>query len=95
MHEARHTYQFSQAAIAGKDQDHDYLVNSVYGVVPSNTVLDSTDTRVVCNNSSAPNPYVENRAYHGDSIVDSFRNPDYASYALEEDAYVFASNNEQ
>ncbi len=93
LHEARHSYQGAQSAIPGKDQDQDFLVNSVYAVSPSATVIDSTDVRPVCNNLSA-NPSVENRAYHGDSILDKMFSPDYASFALEEDAYVFATNND-
>jgi hypothetical protein len=47
FHEGRHAYQGNQAAIAGNDEDIDYLVNTI-GVFPFDIFQDSTAFRSVC-----------------------------------------------
>jgi len=90
LHEARHAYQFAQAALVGNDLDGDYLVNAI-SIAPTTIFLDTTVSRAVCNVSNLLNPVSEQRSYHGDSRADSYGAPDYAQAALEQDAVVFAS----
>jgi hypothetical protein len=86
-HEARHAYQASQAAIAGNDQDGDFLVNAI-SLAPTTIFLDTATERTVCNENTNTTLSL---AYHGDSVFDQPYAPDYASYAWEEDAWVFAA----
>jgi hypothetical protein len=87
LHEGRHAYQGAQSAIMGNDDDHDFLVKSI-GIAPSTIFLDTTTPRDVCNDIGI----VSSRAYHGDSLFDSFGSPDYAGYAIQMDAVVFAAS---
>jgi hypothetical protein len=89
LHEGRHAYQFALASIPGNDNDGDLLVNNV-PIAPTNVIVDSTDARDVCNVTAGFT--IESRSYHGDSVRDSFSAPDYAQFAIEKDAYDFASN---
>ncbi len=87
-HEARHTYQFSQAAIAGNDQDMDWAVTNNVSIAPTNIFTDTTASRTVCHELAIPQTMPQ-QSFLGPTIPDSFTNVDYA---LEEDASVFAQN---
>ncbi len=91
LHEARHNYQDVQAAIPGNDTDHDQLVNAI-DTAPSTIFLDTTSLRTVCN-ESADGVLFRQLSYRGDGPgkADSWDAPDFASYALEMDAWVFAT----
>jgi len=86
LHEARHAYQASRAAVAGNDHDGDFLVNSI-PIAPTGISADTTASRTVCNQSTDTTLAL---AYHGDSVFDQPGAPDYASYAWEMDAWTFA-----
>ena len=53
-------------------------------------MADTTDARNVCAVDSGMT--IQSLAYHGDNVADSFYAPDHAQYAIELDAYTFASN---
>jgi hypothetical protein len=77
-------------ATPGKDLDQDCLVEKI-PIAPTTSFVDSTAARLVCNSSVFPGtPLI--LAYHGDTIPDSYLLPDFAKYALEMDAYVFAGS---
>ncbi len=94
LHEARHAYQASQAAIPGNDKDGDFLVVSI-AIAPTTIFLDTTTPRAVCNVTSGGPGTTLSLAYHGDNVFDQPNQPDYASYAWEMDAYVFESSHGQ
>jgi len=88
IHEARHTYQFAQAAIAGNDFDKDFLVNAI-DTAPNTIFLDTTTFRTVCNEYAAAGvPQLLSLAYQGDKTPDP---PPNSTYALEMDAWVFST----
>ena len=93
FHEARHAYQASQAAIANNDQDGDFLVRSM-AVAPTTVVLDTTNPRTVCNDTSGYPGTTLSVAYHGDGTADSYGAPDNAGYAFEMDSQMFSSSHE-
>jgi hypothetical protein len=98
IHEARHAYQAAQAAMAGNDQDGDWLVNNTGPVPPVNVFLDTAALRTVCNPLAPANTFQV--GYRGDGIFDPFLpspqsaadQGEYADYALEMDAIMFTSN---
>jgi uncharacterized repeat protein (TIGR01451 family) len=86
IHEARHTYQNTQAAIPGNDKDGDGLVEGV-SIAPSTIFLDTTDPRPVCNEFATSGQILAD-SYKGDTIPDD---PVQANYAVEMDAWVFST----
>ncbi len=91
VHESRHAYQYLQSAIPGNDQDHDYLVNAI-AIAPNTIFLDSTTIRTVCETTNYTTlPW----SYHGDIIKDSYNAPDWAYWAWEYDAELYASMHNQ
>ncbi len=99
VHEARHAYQFSQAAIQGNDQDNDWLIRNPATVGPTTIFQDTTTQRSVCNEFSNNSlGAVFSVAYKGDGTPDPF-GPGPAGdtsadvdYALELDAHTFSSS---
>jgi len=91
LHEGRHAYQGSQAAISGNDADLDWMVKTV-SISPTNILVDSTAARTVCNVEGGYT--TETRSYHGDTVFDTFSSPDYVGHATEQDAEVFATNHD-
>ena len=89
LHEARHAYQASQAALPGNDADYDWLVNAIT-VAPTDIFLDTTTPRTVCNQAGNTTLTL---GYHGDNRFDQPGSPDFAGYAWEQDAFVFSSGN--
>ena len=96
LHEARHAYQLRQSKIPGRDGDNDTLVTMI-DIAPTNIFLDSTTPRNVCNDllgTPAGGTIVPNWSYHGDSVFDSDLAPDWAVYAREMDAVIFAQTHQ-
>jgi hypothetical protein len=89
LHEARHAYQASQAALPGNDVDGDFLVNAI-SIAPTDIFLDTTTPRTVCNVDANTTVVL---GYHGDGVVDQPGPPDNANYAWEQDARAFSSAN--
>ena len=87
FHEARHAYQYLLLTIAGNNDDGDYLPKTI-GVAPTNILIDNGTTRTVCDQDAQT---VEPRFYKGDSLFDSYQNPDWASRAIEMDAWAFSA----
>jgi hypothetical protein len=77
-------------ATPGKDLDQDCLVEKI-PIAPTTSFVDSTAPRIVCNSSVFPGTTLI-VAYHGDTVPDSYLAPDFAQYAKEMDAYVFAGS---
>jgi hypothetical protein len=103
VHEARHAYQYSQAAIQGNDQDGDWLIRNPATVAPTAIFQDTTAQRTVCNEfSNSGTGATFSVAYQGDNTPDPFPNvpipnlagdtSPYVDYALEMDAHTFSSN---
>jgi len=90
LHESRHAYQFAQATLSNNDTDGDYLVKSM-AVAPLTIVIDSINSRTVCNESTAA---TEQRSYHGDSVADTYEAPDEVLFALQYDALMFAASHD-
>lgn len=89
LHEGRHAYQASLTVPAGNDIDFDFLPRSgAVGIAPYNTIVDTNDTRTVCNQHTDE---LHQKFYRGDATYDSDGPPDFASYAREYDAWVFSS----
>lgn len=91
LHEARHAYQSSQAALSNNDLDGDFLVKSI-GVAPVSIVIDSTTSRQVCDSTDST---TEQRSFHGDAVLDSYQAPDFAIRAFQYDAVTFAASHDQ
>jgi hypothetical protein len=91
-HEARHAYQASLAAIPGNDADGDFLVKNAPPIAPTTAIVDSTNPRLVCNEFDGPNGTTLILAYQGDSIFDTWMGPNWAWYAAEMDAWIFAGS---
>lgn len=89
-HEARHAYQGWLSSIPGNDVDGDLLVENI-PIAPTTSFVDTTAPRLVCNSTALPGTTLM-LAYHGDTVPDSLDAPDYARYAIEMDAYVFAGS---
>ena len=90
VHEARHTYQGALSAMPNNDQDNDFLVNNVpSALAPTTTLLDTTVVRAVCNESAN---LTQQLGYQGPTIPDTYGSPNFAGYALEMDAFQFATS---
>jgi hypothetical protein len=90
-HESRHAYQDVEANIPGNDKDGDFLVENI-PIAPTTIFLDTTDVRQVCETTGFN---VTSKAYKGDNgganSKDQYLAPDFASWAIEYDAFLFAS----
>lgn len=88
IHEARHTYQYAQAAIVtngvSNDADNDSLVKAI-DTAPTTIFLDTTTPRTVCNEDANQ---LLSMSYQGDAVPDPQPG---AGYATEMDAWVFAT----
>jgi hypothetical protein len=98
-HEARHAYQNSLATLAN-DEDQDALVNSI-GIVPTSIFLDTTDSRLVCDQGAAPGSQVQGLAFKGPRNKDAVGSTTLGAagtpgviWALEMDAFYFAFLNQ-
>jgi hypothetical protein len=88
LHEARHAYQYLQSQVPGNDVDNDDLLINI-PIAPISTLDDSSTFRDVCQ-PSAVGGTILSKAYKGPTVPDTYQAPDYASYAVEMDAYTFA-----
>jgi hypothetical protein len=87
IHEARHAYQYKLALPVANNTDRDRLVKNI-PIAPSDVFLDTGTVRFVCDEFGN---VTYSRSYKGDNVADAQGAPDYASYALEEDAHAFAA----
>jgi hypothetical protein len=95
-HEARHAYQFSLMTGAN-DEDHDRLVNAnKIPIAPTNIFVDTTDSRLVCNELANPADQVQPFAFKGPNNPDAIgalgktNGVPGVSWAIEMDAWYFA-----
>jgi hypothetical protein len=84
LHEARHAYQFAQAAIPGNDGDSDWLAN-IISVPPTGIAVDTTDPRTVCDQDQGR---LNQHSFLGPLVLDPH---DWVVQAWEMDAHTFAS----
>ncbi len=94
IHEARHAYQNAVALPLENDRDRDFLVQSI-DIAPKDTFIDTGLNRKVCD-TTRPGEEDLKITYKGDvsnpGTFDTFNGPDWAIWALEEDAYRFAND---
>lgn len=90
LHEGRHTYQASRTLVLNNDKDFDMLPAYPHSIAPTDVMVDSSTSRLVCNQET---DMTLDKTYKGDSSLDSYGHPDFASYAWEMDAWLFSSNN--
>ena len=61
-------------------------------IAPIGIILDTVAPRNVCNQFAVPAaPIISGKTYKGDASFDKPDDPDFASYAWEMDAHIFAS----
>jgi len=69
----------------------DFLVKDPVSVAPTDIIQDTATSRIVCISTDPNGGTLVALGYHGDNLADAFA---FVSWALEMDAYTFASNHE-
>lgn len=93
LHEGHHTYHAARAAIPNNDRDGDFLLATVNPIGPlGDSTVDSTNQRIVCDQTTESGTVYFDKQYKGEDFFDSAEHSDWASYAWEMTAWAFSMN---